>query len=86
MLCSTFVPKGAVAFNPKMINDELLDMDLDQPGIRQDSDEDLKKHHSGGTADDRRQSVTRVSVGIEDTFQSDTEVVTGREKTILAKA
>lgn len=86
MFCSTFIPQGALAFNPKMLNEEQLDTDLEQPDVRQDSDEDLKKYHHNGTIDDRRQSVTRASVGIEDTFQPDMQIIAAHEKTNLAKA
>lgn len=87
MFCSTFVPQGAVAFNPKVLNEEQLDTDLEKPDVRQESDKDLKKYHHNGTVDDRRrQSVRCVSVGIEDTFQPDMQVIDEHKKTNLAKA
>ncbi|KAK5071863.1 hypothetical protein LTS08_001041 [Lithohypha guttulata] len=83
---STFIPKGALAFNPQMLNDEALDVDLKKPDPRTDSDDDLKEHYHNGTIDDRRGSVTRANVGVEDAFSPDMSVIANHEKTTLDKA
>jgi len=69
-----------------MINDEQLDKELDHSDARTDSDEDLKKHHEDGIVDNRRQSVTRASVGIEDTFQPDMQIIAEHDRKTLDKA
>lgn len=70
-----------------MLNEEALDADLEKPDVTNNSsDEDLKKYHHNGTVDDRRQSVTRASVGVEDTFQADMPVIAEAQNTTLAKA
>lgn len=87
VLAATFIPKGALSVNPQMLNDEALDSDLDKPDVNRagSSDEDMKKHHHNGTVDDRRQSVTRTNVGINEAFQQDLKVIAEHEKTTLAK-
>ena len=42
ILASTFVPKGAFSFNPKMISEEVLDMDIEDEYDDDDDDEDLE--------------------------------------------
>jgi len=37
IFASTFIPKGALAFNPKMLNDERLDHDLDKEAMVQNA-------------------------------------------------
>jgi hypothetical protein len=72
VLCSTFVPRGALAFNPKMLNDEVLDKDVD--AISEDGFHDEKERKQSAAqlaGDERRQSVTRVSADINDVFQPD---------------
>lgn len=86
VFASTFIPRGALSLNPQMLNDEVLDNDLEKPDPAADSDEDLKKYQHNGTLDDRRGSVTRANVGIEDTFQSDMSVIAKKENTTLARA
>lgn len=43
VMTATFVPKGAFAFNPKMLNNEDLDMDMDDDGMDYGPDEDDAK-------------------------------------------
>ncbi|KIW68302.1 hypothetical protein PV04_04257 [Phialophora macrospora] len=81
VLASTFIPKGALSLNPKMLNEEVLDKDLDH-------DSGSEAEFAGGMgekerkrsivqmkvdeqAEARRQSVTRVSADINDTFSPD---------------
>lgn len=69
-----------------MLNDETLDHDLEKPDPRSDSDEDLKKHQHNGTLDDRRGSVTRASVDVNDVFAPDLPAIAEAKQTSLAKA
>ncbi|EXJ70011.1 uncharacterized protein A1O5_07084 [Cladophialophora psammophila CBS 110553] len=73
VLASTFIPKGALSFNPKILNDEVLDHDIDcdaDDGFvdgkeRRASIVDKKMKEQ---VEERRQSVTRVSADINNTF------------------
>ncbi|OAL27991.1 hypothetical protein AYO20_09613 [Fonsecaea nubica] len=76
VFASTFIPKGAVAFNPKMLNDEVLDKDLDHESENGFVDEKDRKASALDAkveeqAEESRQSVTRVSADINDTFSPD---------------
>lgn len=57
VMTSTFVPKGAFAWNPKMLSDEALDTDLE--------DEDLEyvpgAHSKSKNSQDSHEMVSRVS-------------------------
>lgn len=68
-----------------MLNDEALDHDLQKPSPQSDSDEDLKKYHHNGTVDDRRESVTRTNVDINDTFSPDMKAIADHEQTTVSK-
>ena len=65
---STFVPRGAFSFNPVMLNDEVLDHDLDKAHVEEKGLEGARR---ASVMEDRRQSVTRISADINDTFQPD---------------
>jgi hypothetical protein len=53
VLASTFIPKGSFALNPKMLNDQKLDIDLEEtPSEGGDTERVLKKrsnHETGGS-------------------------------------
>lgn len=68
-----------------MLNDEALDKDLQKPNPQSDSDDDLQKHHHNGTLDDRRQSVTRTNVNINDAFSPDMKAIAEHENTTVSK-
>lgn len=72
VLASTFIPKGAIAFNPKMINDERLDKDLHASDASSDEIEEKRRE---SIMKDRRESITRVSADINDTFEPDMKAV-----------
>ncbi|ETI24339.1 hypothetical protein G647_03708 [Cladophialophora carrionii CBS 160.54] len=80
VLASTFIPKGALSFNPKMLNDEVLDKDLDHDsgseaefaGMNEkERRQSIVQMKMDEQAEGRRQSVTRVSADINDTFSPD---------------
>ena len=68
-----------------MLNEEPLDHDLDQFDLRHSSDEDSKYRYRNSLVDDRRASVTRTSVDVNDVFQQDIPLATETEKTTLTK-
>lgn len=61
VMTATFVPKGAFAVNPQMLNDEDLDHDIDDdgmdyfPGL---DDSDSIKHHEMNVRETRRSNST----------------------------
>jgi hypothetical protein len=81
VLASTFVPRGALAFNPKMLNDEVLDKEVDHADSGSDGEfagmsekerkQSIVQMKVNEQAEERRQSVTRVSADINDTFSPD---------------
>ena len=76
VLASTFIPRGSLAFNPKMLNDEALDKDLDHDSEGKIDFDDMSKNERnqvqvGAQAEVQRQSVTRVSADLNDTFSPD---------------
>lgn len=70
VLAATFVPRGSLALNPAMLNDELLDKEA----RHSDSDEgymDAKERRQSlldVKQEQRRDSVTRTRADINDTF------------------
>ncbi len=77
---STFVPKGALAFNPAMLNDQALDADLEKSGLPQEVIEEKRRD---SYMKDRRDSVDRVNADVNDTFAPDLKNITeaSRENT-----
>ena len=82
VLSSTFVPRGALSFNPKMLNDEVLDKEVDHDSDGEFSGMREKERHQSivqmkveEQAEERRQSVTRVSADINDTFSPDMKII-----------
>ena len=76
VLASTFIPRGSLAFNPKMLNDEALDKDLHHDSEGKTDLDDVSKNERkqmqiDEQAEEQRQSVTRVSADINDTFSPD---------------
>lgn len=67
VLASTFVPRGALSFNPKMLNNQSLDKDLHSDM----ASEEIEEKQMESAINDRRESVTRVSADINDTFEPD---------------
>ena len=61
VLASTFVPRGALSINPKMINDLQLDKELERSDL---SSEDMEEKRRESIKKDRQESVTRVSADI----------------------
>lgn len=73
VLSSTFVPRGALSFNPKMLNDQALDKDIGHESSEEGFQDEKERHASLAEmqAQERRESVTRVSADINDTFSPD---------------
>ena len=80
VLSSTFIPRGALAFNPKMLNDEVLDKELEHDsGSEMDFGgmgekerrQSIVQMKMDEQAEGRRRSVTRVSAEVNDAFSPD---------------
>ncbi|KIX09097.1 uncharacterized protein Z518_00175 [Rhinocladiella mackenziei CBS 650.93] len=76
VLSATFVPRGALSINPKMLNDEVLDKDIDHSaddGFANEKERraSLVQKKVEEKIAERRESVTRVSADINDTFSPD---------------
>lgn len=76
VMASTFVPRGSLSFNPVMLNDEDLAKDLDalvdsssEGGFK--DEKDRRATLSALAVDERRESVSRVSADLNDTFSPD---------------
>lgn len=65
ILSSSFVPRGSLAFNPKMLNDEFLDQDLDTDS--QDNFVDDKERRASLS----RPSAHSVNPYVDDSYSSD---------------
>ena len=68
VLASTFVPHGALSLNPKMLHGQALDKELHHKG---GSSEDIEEKRRESLMKDRRESVTRISADVNDTFSPD---------------
>jgi hypothetical protein len=77
VFASTFVPRGALSFNPAMLNDQRLDHDLAHANL---SSDEIKEAQQENHLAARRESVTRVSADINDTFEPDLKNI--RESTM----
>lgn len=71
VLSSTFVPRGSLALNPLMLNDEVLDKELDHSEGDFPSEKERKQSLVQMKIDERRESVTRVSADLNDAFSPD---------------
>ncbi|KAF2757587.1 hypothetical protein EJ05DRAFT_453393 [Pseudovirgaria hyperparasitica] len=70
VIASTFIPKGAISFNPKMISDELLDSDIgdDKADLKDiSSGEEILDSEKGGLAPEPdHEKRTSITLGLED--------------------
>ncbi|EUC38546.1 hypothetical protein COCCADRAFT_32469 [Bipolaris zeicola 26-R-13] len=72
VMVSTFVPKGAFSLNPKMLSEEVLDMDMEDEDDEDDGEEDLEYIPGArGNRKERHDSHELVSAGGVITPQAD---------------